>query len=41
MEQDKEPILKMKFNGYNPESGEWNDSLRGNFLWSGANLVER
>jgi phosphohistidine swiveling domain-containing protein len=26
--------------GYKAETGEWNDSLRGNFLWSGANLVE-
>lgn len=27
-------------NGYKPETCEWNDSLRGNFLWSGANLSE-
>jgi hypothetical protein len=26
--------------GYRAETGEWNDSLRGNFLWSGTNLVE-
>ncbi|MBN1890237.1 MAG: hypothetical protein JW850_19735 [Thermoflexales bacterium] len=26
--------------GYNADTGEWNDSLRGNFLWSGTNLVE-
>lgn len=26
--------------GYKADTGEWNDSLRGNFLWSGANLVE-
>ena len=27
-------------NGYKADSAEWNDSLRGNFLWSGANLGE-
>ncbi len=27
-------------NAYKADSAEWNDSLRGNFLWSGANLVE-
>jgi phosphohistidine swiveling domain-containing protein len=26
--------------GYKAETGEWNDSLRGNFLWSGTNLME-
>jgi phosphohistidine swiveling domain-containing protein len=26
--------------GYKAETAEWNDSLRGNFLWSGTNLVE-
>jgi phosphohistidine swiveling domain-containing protein len=26
--------------GYKADIGEWNDSLRGNFLWSGANLAE-
>jgi phosphohistidine swiveling domain-containing protein len=26
--------------GYKADTGEWNDSLRGSFLWSGANLVE-
>ena len=26
--------------GYKAETAEWNDSLRGNFLWSGANLGE-
>ena len=26
--------------GYKAETGEWNDSLTGNFLWSGANLAE-
>ncbi len=26
--------------GYREETAEWNDSLRGNFLWSGTNLVE-
>ncbi len=28
------------FNGYKADTAEWNDSLRGNFLWSGTNLVE-
>ncbi|MBN1875782.1 MAG: hypothetical protein JXA33_16275 [Anaerolineae bacterium] len=27
-------------NGYKADTAEWNDSLRGNFLWSGANLGE-
>jgi phosphohistidine swiveling domain-containing protein len=27
-------------NGYKTDTAEWNDSLRGNFLWSGANLGE-
>jgi pyruvate,water dikinase len=27
-------------NGYKVDTAEWNDSLRGNFLWSGANLGE-
>lgn len=27
-------------NGHKPETGEWNDSLRGNFFWSGANVGE-
>jgi phosphohistidine swiveling domain-containing protein len=26
--------------GYKADTAEWNDSLRGNFLWSGTNLVE-
>lgn len=26
--------------GWNPDTGEWNDSLTGNFLWSGTNLTE-
>lgn len=26
--------------GYRPDTAEWNDSLRGNFLWSGTNLAE-
>lgn len=26
--------------GYKADTGEWNDSLRGNFLWSGTNLAE-
>jgi hypothetical protein len=26
--------------GYNPITGEWNDSLRGDFLWSGVNYSE-
>jgi phosphohistidine swiveling domain-containing protein len=28
------------FIGFKPDTAEWNDSLRGNFLWSGTNLVE-
>jgi pyruvate,water dikinase len=28
------------FNGYKPDTCEWNDSLRGNFLWTGANTGE-
>jgi phosphohistidine swiveling domain-containing protein len=32
------PITTLR--GYRIETGEWNDSLRGNFLWSGANLAE-
>ena len=27
-------------NGYNPETGEYNDSLTGNYLWSSANTRE-
>lgn len=27
-------------NTYKKDTAEWNESLRGNFLWSGANLVE-
>jgi pyruvate,water dikinase len=27
-------------NGYKADTCEWNDSLTGNFLWSGTNLVE-
>ena len=26
--------------GYNPATGEWNDSLTGDYLWSNTNLVE-
>jgi hypothetical protein len=26
--------------GYNPITGEWNDSLSGEFLWSNVNLSE-
>ncbi len=26
--------------GYNPVTGEWNDSLKGNFLWSNVNVSE-
>jgi pyruvate,water dikinase len=26
--------------GFNPITGEWNDSLQGNYLWSGTNLAE-
>jgi len=29
-----------KINGYNPESGEYNDSLTGDYLWSSANTQE-
>ncbi len=32
------PITTLR--GYKARTGEWNDSLRGNFLWSGANLAE-
>jgi rifampicin phosphotransferase len=32
------PITTLR--GYKAETGEWNDSLTGNFLWSGANLAE-
>ena len=32
------PITTMV--GYRTDTAEWNDSLRGNFLWSGTNLVE-
>jgi phosphohistidine swiveling domain-containing protein len=27
-------------NGFNPATGEWNDSLTGNFLWSNTNIGE-
>lgn len=27
-------------NGYNPLTAEWNDTLKGNFLWSATNLME-
>jgi pyruvate,water dikinase len=27
-------------NPYNPVTAEWNDSLKGNFLWSATNLME-
>ena len=27
-------------NGFNPESGEWNDSLTGEFLWNNTNIGE-
>ena len=26
--------------GYNPITAEWNDTLKGNFLWSATNLME-
>lgn len=26
--------------GYNPVTAEWNDTLKGNFLWSATNLME-
>jgi phosphohistidine swiveling domain-containing protein len=29
-----------KINGYNPKTGEYNDSLTGDFLWSSANTRE-
>jgi pyruvate,water dikinase len=29
-----------KINGYNPQTGEYNDSLVGNYLWSSANTRE-
>ena len=29
-----------KINGYNPETGEYNDSLVGDYLWSSANTRE-
>jgi pyruvate,water dikinase len=29
-----------KINGYNPKTGEWNDSLVGDYLWSSANTQE-
>lgn len=27
-------------NGYNPETGEWNDSLTGDFIWTNVNVGE-
>jgi len=30
----------LKINGYNPETGEYNDSLTGDYLWSSANTRE-
>jgi phosphohistidine swiveling domain-containing protein len=30
----------LKINGYNPETGEWNDSLVGDYLWSSVNTRE-
>lgn len=32
------PITTLR--GFKADTAEWNDSLRGNFLWSGANLGE-
>jgi hypothetical protein len=32
------PITTLR--GYKAETSEWNDSLTGNFLWSGTNLAE-
>jgi pyruvate,water dikinase len=26
--------------GYNPVTGEWNDSLKGDYLWSNVNVSE-
>jgi len=30
----------IKADGYNPETGEWNDSLTGDYLWSSVNTRE-
>jgi rifampicin phosphotransferase len=32
------PITTLR--GYDPATGIWNDTLKGNFLWSGTNLME-
>ncbi len=32
------PITTLR--GYNPQNGEWNDSLRGDYLWSNTNFGE-
>lgn len=32
------PISSLR--GFNPATGEWNDSLRGDFLWSNGNAAE-
>jgi phosphohistidine swiveling domain-containing protein len=29
-----------KINGYNPQTGEWNDSLTGDYFWSSSNTQE-
>ena len=40
-ENDEEAHIRTfpKF-GYNPVTGEWNDSLTGEFLWSSVNVSE-
>jgi rifampicin phosphotransferase len=37
-----EAIMGRSFpkSGYNPVTGEWNDSLKGEFLWSNVNVSE-
>ena len=41
-ETSAELIMSSKFpkNGYHPVTGEWNDSLKGVFLWSNVNVSE-
>ena len=33
-------MVTSRINGYDPETGEWNDSLTGDFLWSSVNTRE-
>jgi pyruvate,water dikinase len=33
-------MVNSKINGYDPETGEWNDSLTGDYLWSSVNTRE-